>query len=865
MLGGWHQRSQQWRPEEGNDIASSSRPIPRGRQSDYHPFNSSQSCYRRNGQFRDRGRDLGREYSRGDRSRSRDRYEHTTRRSPGAPVMANDEYCGRPSLRNGGHRGPMPYYHHSSQNRGNAQGGYVEDRHRRLFQQDASFSRSNQHIRAFAPHHRAAPRFNDNHSVNDLIQITYDNLDAMNCSATAALWNKLSRKLSGTRERSSCNENHEQLQRNLQVILERTKQKVRNFSLKELTQTITSMARIVDILRKQPKDSQYKSLFSGNVLFKQGMSLNAELFQLLAHTSLEKLRHFDARNLSNVAHAYARLRYVPVLDGTNLFDAIAVRAIEVKMTFNPQDSTNLVWAFATAGRPHSKLFEAMGKQAIDGLDQFNVQDLSNTVWAYAAARIQHREMYEEVAKRIVGLHNLHRFDSQALANIVWAYSTAGIRHSQLFEKVAAHIVGLGSLDRFKSQELSNIAWAYASARLHHPSLFERVTAHIVGLVNMHHFNSQDISHLAWAYATAGFRHKALFEKMANHVIGLDHLKFDPQHLSNTVWAYATAEMHYPRMFEKVANHIDALDNLDLFGPQVLSNTVWAFATAGFYHPQLFEKVANHIVRFDCLDQFNVQHYFNIIWAYATCQVLSPQLFDRIAEAVVRHKEDLPPQGIANLVWSYATMGVDTHLFLALVPAVIKQLGSFTDQGLANIAWAYAVADVDAPALFNDHFIKLCAEKKDNFEAGALAPLHQWHLWRTEEKSQSGLPMDLQDRCYQAFVSRRPTESKFQNEVLAELSHIGLKPNEEALMTNSGYRIDALVEVNGRRIIGVEVDGPFHFIGRSKSPLGSTILKRRQVRLVDGIELVPVCYWDWDKLGDDQLKKQDFLRFLLCLD
>jgi hypothetical protein len=53
-------------------------------------------------------------------------------------------------------------------------------------------------------------------------------------------------------------------------------------------------------------------------------------------------------------------------------------------------------------------------------------------------------------------------------------------------------------------------------------------------------------------------------------------------------------------------------------------------------------------------------------------------------------------------------------------------------------------------------------------------------------------------------------------VVAQLSHMGLEP-KEAVLVDSGYRIDALVEVNGKQV-GVEVDGPSHFIGGSKSPL-----------------------------------------------
>lgn len=73
--------------------------------------------------------------------------------------------------------------------------------------------------------------------------------------------------------------------------------------------------------------------------------------------------------------------------------------------------------------------------------------------------------------------------------------------------------------------------------------------------------------------------------------------------------------------------------------------------------------------------------------------------------------------------------------------------------------------------------------------------------------------------------------------------------------SSGYRIDALVDVNGKTI-GVEVDGR-----KSRSPLGRTILKRSQVPAIDEIDLVSVPYWEWNKHGKSQSKKQEYLQKL----
>jgi len=64
-----------------------------------------------------------------------------------------------------------------------------------------------------------------------------------------------------------------------------------------------------------------------------------------------------------------------------------------------------------------------------------------------------------------------------------------------------------------------------------------------------------------------------------------------------------------------------------------------------------------------------------------------------------------------------------------------------------------------------------------------------------------------------------------------------------VITPQGYSLDALVHVAGRDV-GIEVDGPRHFLGRA--PTGRTLLKRRQLRAANWA-LVAVPYWDWNSL------------------
>ena len=153
------------------------------------------------------------------------------------------------------------------------------------------------------------------------------------------------------------------------------------------------------------------------------------------------------------------------------------------------------------------------------------------------------------------------------------------------------------------------------------------------------------------------------------------------------------------------------------------------------------------------------------------------------------------------------------------------------------------------------------QMKNEFNVENLRQLYQWQLWQQELESNVTLPPSLQKKCYDTFISRVPEPSKLQDDVISQLSSIGLELEEE-VQTKSGYRLDALVQVNGKKV-GVEVDGPSHFLGRD--PTGSTILKHRQVTTLDGISIVSVPYWEWDKLNKDCEKKQQYIRDLLDLE
>ncbi|KAL3785766.1 hypothetical protein ACHAWO_009725 [Cyclotella atomus] len=471
------------------------------------------------------------------------------------------------------------------------------------------------------------------------------------------------------------------------------------------------------------------------------------------------------------------------------------------------------------------VFDVFAMAADRILPDYGARHISNLAYAYALIgynpQLDNQTLLGKIGDASIGF--IEDFNGQDVSNMVWAFATLNVEHPALFQIVGDHIDELDDLESFTPQALANITWAYGTAGMKHPPLFEKVCTHINRLNDLRSFTSQNLANIVWAYATAGVQHAELFETVGDHINQLDNLKsFTPQALSNTVWAYATAGVKHRDLFEKVGTHINQLYNLNSFNPQDFANTVWAYATAEIQHTDLFCKIGDHIHQLDNLKSFTPQALANTVWAYATANELRSDLFEKIGNATSN-------RGDFTL---------------------------FTDQAIANIAWAYTVANADGTTIFNGTFTRALLER--TFLIEDMTKLYQWHLWQTEELSHAGLPDELTKWCYQAFVTSDATVSRFQKDVVHELKSIGLNPVEE-YRAPSGYSIDALVETDSRRI-GIEVDGPAHF--NNRKPTATTMLKRRQISAIDKIPLVSVLYWEWDILGKDRTKKQQYLRSLV---
>jgi RAP domain len=249
------------------------------------------------------------------------------------------------------------------------------------------------------------------------------------------------------------------------------------------------------------------------------------------------------------------------------------------------------------------------------------------------------------------------------------------------------------------------------------------------------------------------------------------------------------------------------------------------------------------------------------------------LFDAIARTKKERISDFNPQALSITAWAFATLNhAAPLLFDAIARTAKDRIADFNPQALSNVAWSFAVlnhvntksltlTDADSP------FVQpLLSILPSSFSAQNLAQLHQYHLWcREQSTSLRWMSDELKSRCMEAFVSRAGRPSRLQIgivlalETLQEVSQV-----QEEVLTDIGYRLDAVIVYQGIRL-GVEVDGPSHFVGPSSqsSPNGKTVLKHRQLQTLEGWNLVSIPYWEWNEICNDTSgPKHAYLQKLL---
>ena len=562
--------------------------------------------------------------------------------------------------------------------------------------------------------------------------------------------------------------------------------------------------------------------------------------------------------------------------------------------YKDMELSNLAWAYAKSGAPSPATFTLVADAVSHRLSAFTPQGLVNLIWAFATLGEEAPAFFGAVEAEIIGEPaRLRSFNEQELSLTAWSYATMNVSAPRLFTRLAAEATR--RVNELSPQAVSNLAWAFVSSNHSAPALLDALALRLER--HAADFAPKGIAIATWALATVAAdegggrrikRYQGIFGRVAEQTIGRVD-EFNQQGLSNIAWAFATVGVPARPLFNAIA--AAAAAKADTFTPQGLHILTWSYAKQGYAADALFRALIPHCVRL--LDEMALQGMSGMLWAYATLGYAPAALFQPYAAKLHGSIDELSAQGLANLGWACAvadaTGGEIESLFAEPTYAARcgVLIGDQREHGSSG-------------TMYNEH----------------LRQVHQWEMWRAVRskgavaegrRAWAPLPQPLAARAQVAFASNAVHPSQLQRQVLAAISSLGLSAVEE-VMTAEGYSLDIVVRLPRRRapppppeppeaaaattvaavaavaaaaeeataaaaaddtpipttvpagavppgLVAIEVDGPTHFLHKSKRPTGATHLKRRQLRAA-GWRLRSVPYFDWPSLARHPALKTD---------
>jgi hypothetical protein len=264
-------------------------------------------------------------------------------------------------------------------------------------------------------------------------------------------------------------------------------------------------------------------------------------------------------------------------------------------------------------------------------------------------------------------------------------------------QVQAHV------DKFMPSELSALAAAFARAGHTPACLFEALA--VAAQPHVTRMAAADIAATTRAQVAAGLATSSsagLMSRLAAAaIIRID--QFGPKLLADLLATYARLGQPMPPALLDAAA-AEAPSCVGAATSHDVANLFWAFARVlDRPRPRLVDALCRAGVR--CSQSFDGRQMSMVCWGMATMRHRTPDgdalLRALAAECADKGVHHLAAQGLANVAWAYARLGLrEEELFAAIAEQAVGRIDEFGGQGLANLCWAFALAGAHTEPLLH---------------------------------------------------------------------------------------------------------------------------------------------------------------------
>lgn len=412
----------------------------------------------------------------------------------------------------------------------------------------------------------------------------------------------------------------------------------------------------------------------------------------LLQVDCKKLKRSRPQELSNIAYGLALCRHTT---RSTIWREMSKLTQAQATAFQPQELTNLLWAYATMGKKDMPLCSAVTDAALPRLAEFKPQELANLAWAYGKLGYKDVVMLDAVVDAL--LRSLSSCIPQDFANTMWALAALRHRNIRLFQVNRTVLSGL--LGGAQPEEISQMVNAYAKLRVGDEWFLSECLK--VATHRLTKFHDSAVASLGHAYAR--LQSRGLVQGQYAEMEGaLEEyaLKNSSSMGATEVCILLHALVLLGRCDRKVVScMLSSLSRrLNELRPQGLVVVAWVCAKLGYLDTTLMTNVIR--ATYMRLDAFKAAELAVMAHSFAKLRLFDNVLFDSIARTLLPRIGSLTPQGMSMTMWALAqARHYDGPLTTGIAWLVGARLSMFKSIELSNLVWAVAVLKFTRPAFY----------------------------------------------------------------------------------------------------------------------------------------------------------------------
>ena len=128
------------------------------------------------------------------------------------------------------------------------------------------------------------------------------------------------------------------------------------------------------------------------------------VFSALAYAAMMRFEDIErGQHFSNLLHGFASAGVAEQYEDLYVpFGDVIAKRLEQGMEFQPQNLSNIAWAYGHAGVAHTELFDALAREIVPRVSEMKEQHLSNSVLGCAKTGYRNEGLLDAIAEEAAG-------------------------------------------------------------------------------------------------------------------------------------------------------------------------------------------------------------------------------------------------------------------------------------------------------------------------------------------------------------------------------------------------------------------------------------------------------------------------------